>query len=84
MANCVTASNNIQQRGSVATLTALGVVLGPICLVALVFSMVGFGGGNSGGIGEGRGAQGWVYPLIGVLVVGIVGLLVGIVRRIGT
>lgn len=84
MANCVTASNNIQQRGSVATLTALGVVLGPICLVALVFSMVGFGGGNSGGIGDGRGAQGWVYPLIGVLVVGIVGLLVGIVRRIGT
>lgn len=84
LANCVTASNNIQQRGSVATLTALGVVLGPICLVALVFSMVGFGGGNSGGIGDGRGAQGWVYPLIGVLVVGIVGLLVGIVRRIGT
>lgn len=83
LANCVVASNSIHQRGSVATLAALGVVLGPICLVAMVFSMVGFGGGSSGGIGDGRGAQGWVYPLIGVLVVGTVGLLVGIVRRIG-
>lgn len=86
LAAMVTSSNEMQQRGSIATLAALGAVLGPLGIVGMIFLMVGFGGGGNGGgvAGEGgRGAEGWVYPLIGLLTMAIIGVLVGIVRRIG-
>lgn len=61
-------------------------------VVGLVFLMVGFGSGAGGGaagedvIGEntgGKGAEGWVYPVVGLATVGIIGGVVGVVRRIG-
>ncbi|RPB29295.1 hypothetical protein L211DRAFT_1120 [Terfezia boudieri ATCC MYA-4762] len=78
----LTASNAIRQRGSLSTLAALGALLAPVGLVGVVFWIIGFRGGAEGEQG-GRGADGWVYPIIGMVVVGVVGVVVGIVRTCG-